>query len=394
MLGLRVLRCPLCLLPLLSAVLSAGQFGTCALVGETDLRVEQMDTVGGLTTLYFTYRKVGRGRPYQPLSIGARAHLEVPGNRRERQLVGWSNISMSNDAAPTETRVEYVDGVAEHRFVLQFEPLPAGTARFTFAEKGAGEQDGWRFEVVCDTTRRRDPGNLEAFVYDYPAREFGYVVHEGQEVWHSAFEGLVVSVRFTKLREYGKYIRLDLSVKNTTSHSVLFDPQAMGFEAYCRRQGNVEVVPSHVLTREEYLKMVQFGQFWQDLAQGVAMYGKQREAESMATVESDTHYSWSSSSTSHTSGITSYGYTDGSGSSHTTVRDNRWLYDRQRELQAEQRALYEAQAEQLKQYSDGYMKRHSIAPGTEYVGFMMADYKRGLEGHRLWMTLDGERFEF
>ena len=120
----------------------------------------------------------------------------------------------------------------------------------------------------------------------------------GEEVKYYDRDGLQVFFQLDYNKTYGKYFRVNISIKNLSGEAFLFDPSKITATYKHKKKGMVE---AEVLTYSEYSKKVKRKQTWNSIAVGLG--------EGLSTMNAG----YSTSTTNTRSSGSAYGSTNTSG---------------------------------------------------------------------------------
>lgn len=147
----------------------------------------------------------------------------------------------------------------EHRFALEFEKVPLNQ-ELDIVESETNPRALNFYEVEADTCEKSDPIDYDAWIKDYPVKEHGFWVEDGDVVQYIAYKGLMVTAHMQVTNEYGKYYTVDLDVQNYGTKDVLLDPARITAKSFLPKKK--KTVDMKVFSAEEYLHKVETRQTW------------------------------------------------------------------------------------------------------------------------------------
>ena len=331
------------------------------------------------------------------MNINDKTFAKIKGANREYHLINSINLPINTES---ENRYMQLDRPnQEHAFVLEFEKLP-DVCNFDIYEDVKSSTAFNFIGINTDTIAKNEMMNIDDFVSPYPVKELGQYADNGQIVTYIKYKGIIINTVAQAIKQYGKYICINLNIKNLSGKSILFNPATIQEKGYLRKTN--KVFDMQLLSASEYEKTVgrkqSWNNFWVALGQGMA-------ASSAGYSTSNTTYSGSSytSGSAHASGYigNTYGYANAYGSaytttygrSHTTTYNGAAAYAAQQQAAANYSAYANGQYSIREQLNEGYAKLNTIRNEVEYTGYFNIKYKK-LDNLLLTMFIDGEKFEF
>lgn len=214
-------------------------------------RLVQVDQLENSTVFYFELQN--DGKPYMNVyeDIVVRDTLN-----HVYRLLNSYNMPLSDE---DHSRQLLLKPDQEHRFALEFEKVPLDQ-ELDIIESETNPRALNFYEVEADTLEKSAPINYDAWVKDYPVKEHGFWVEDGDVVQYIAHKGLMVTAHMQVTNEYGKYYTVDLDVQNYSPKDILLDPARITARSFLpKKKKNVDM---KVLSAEEYINKVETRQMW------------------------------------------------------------------------------------------------------------------------------------
>lgn len=382
--------------------------------------------------------KIQRTEKMEGCTINDQAYIRVADTHKKYRLINSINMPISSEAEQVEMLFDYPDQV--HCFALEFEKIPEGKV-FNIIDN---EQDTCAYNIYGispDTTQLTEFVNLDQLVEDYPiTREKGHFIKDNVPLQYVKARGIILTMYVQRVKQYGKYITVNMDLQNFSGKSILFSLDKIKAEGYTmenaesnaktktkrkkdfssddiyqlpskqisfkglgrKRELVEQSIPLVVLSSDEFDKKVAkkqaWNNFWVALGEGMA-------ASTAGYSSSSTAYA----GTSHTSlygqafgyAGNTYGYANAYGSAYTTTYgmsntisySGAAAYAARQQANANVRAFAEDQYEIRQQLNDGYVKNNTIQNHTEYSGFFNIKYK-DVEHVKVEFMIDGILFPF
>ena len=331
------------------------------------------------------------------MNINEKTIAKTKGSNREYHLINSINLPISSESEFKSMKFDRPN--QEHAFVLEFEKLP-DVCNFDIYED-INSSTAFNFiGVNADTVPKKEMMNIDDFISPYPVKELGQYAENGQVITYIKYKGIIISTVAQAIKQYGKYICINMNIKNLSGKSILFNPTTIQAKGY-RRKTN-EFFDMQVLSAREYDKTVARKQSWNNF--WVAL-GQSMAASSAGYSSSNTTYSGASftSGSAHASGYVgnTYGYANAYGTaytttygrSHTTTYNGAAAYAAQQQAAANYSSYANGQYSIREQLNEGYVKMNTIRNEVEYCGYFNIKYKK-LDNLVMTMFIDGEKFEF
>lgn len=212
--------------------------------------------------------------------------------------------------------------------------------------------------------------------------------------------GLTVALNCTYVKEdYGKWNQCRIIIRNNSLHPIEFNPGLI--TALCLSNRG-ELNTEKVLSADEYMRKVRRIQNLSAVATGISA-GLSNSNAGYSTSTSTTSYSGSSSSNAYMSSYGNKGYSYGSaygtsyysGSETTrTVTYDAAAAAQQRALTQQRLADYDySQKVAYQRRSEGYLRRTTINPGDELVGYVNVERSKGSRID-VNLNISGVNYEF
>ena len=361
----------------------------------TSMEIVQIDNRENSTLVFIRYTRENDSISW--MNINEKTFAKIKGSNREYHLINSINLPINTES---ENRYMQLDRPnQEHAFVLEFEKLP-DVCNFDIYED-VNSSTAFNFiGVNADTVPKKEMMNIDDFISPYPVKELGQYAENGQVITYIKYKGIIISTVAQAIKQYGKYICINMNIKNLSGKSILFNPTTIQAKGY-RRKTN-EFFDMQVLSAREYDKTVARKQSWNNF--WVAL-GQSMAASSAGYSSSNTTYSGSSftSGSAHASGYVgnTYGYANAYGTaytttygrSHTTTYNGAAAYAAQQQAAANYSSYANGQYSIREQLNEGYVKMNTIRNEVEYCGYFNIKFKK-LDNLVLTMFIDGEKFEF
>ncbi len=385
------LKLIVCAVALLCAVSTHAQFNTlsCAKRPFT-ARVVQVDQLENSTVFYFEYQNIDQRymNVYEDIVVRD-AH-----NRTHRLLNSY-NMPLSDE---DHSHQLVLKPEQEHRFALEFDRVPLDGALDIVESEGNSRALNF-YELEVDTTLTAPLINYDEWVRDYPVKEQGFYIADGETVQYISYKGLVLTAHMQETNEYGHYYTIDLDVQNYSDKDVLFDPARVKASTFHPKKK--KIIDLNVLSAEDYDKRVKRTQNWNMallIAAEVVVTAAVVAAE--ASSESDHHRHHDRRPPRH------YGWTPRHYSYHPYYPTD---YYRSRYNSRDMGGLAtaaavvgsaaitagvaEEQAQKREQLQADYVKPNSIKTGQEYLGYFHIKHEK-TDNLLVSIPMMGETFDF
>lgn len=375
----------------------------------------------------------------QSINFSDKTYLTFPGSDKKYKML--STVNMPIDSEAEHKKMLFDRSGQRHQFVLEFEKLPDNCSNFDIIEDISNPYAFNIRNVVLNCTDSFPFVDIDAYIKDYPLKEYGQYYVNGKVALYVKFNDITVNSVANFLDQYGKYIRIDLNVQNFRNNSILFNPDnlsAIGY-GHPKKQsekdkinlanGNREIpkyaehsvrrnkkeaplevdetitIPCdvEVLSYKEYDRIVRKKQnwesFWVELGEGLAAAGAgySYSTNDFSSISNTTGKAFASA---NVGGI--YGYARAYNSSYTTTYGKLYTtsYNGLAQYAANQQArenienFKNSQNIIRKRIRDGYVKKHTIPTATEYTGFFNVRYNRKITELSYTIVIDGEPYTF
>lgn len=334
---------------------------------------------------------------------------------KEFKLLSGINMPISSE---TEFRSMKFDRQGQrHQFLLEFEKLPDDVETFDIIED---EENPNGFNIYGIHLLKKEPVaaiDVNSFIKDYPVKEYGRYLKNGQYVHYYANNGIIVQMMLGYNASYGQYFYPAIDIQNLSGKSILFTPEKVSAYTFANVDeksakkryrindylmgggdgSRIIAEQLHVFTEKEYDKKIANVQAWtsalmgisQGLATASAGYSESRTTNS-GSIYSDTNasaYASASAFGSDGSMVNAFGFA--SGSSHTFTRyygtSTTTSYNASeaymvRRAAAMDAAAYDAAQYQIRQsLTADYLKANTIQNEQDYasmcnIEFVEADH--------------------
>ena len=361
----------------------------------SSMEIVQIDNRENSTLVFIKYTRENDAIAW--MNINEKTIAKTKGSNREYHLINSINLPISSESEFKSMKFDRPN--QEHAFVLEFEKLP-DVCNFDIYED-INSSTAFNFiGVNADTVPKKEMMNIDDFISPYPVKELGQYAENGQVITYIKYKGIIISTVAQAIKQYGKYICINMNIKNLSGKSILFNPTTIQAKGY-RRKTN-EFFDMQVLSAREYDKTVARKQSWNNF--WVAL-GQSMAASSAGYSSSNTTYSGASftSGSAHASGYVgnTYGYANAYGTaytttygrSHTTTYNGAAAYAAQQQAAANYSSYANGQYSIREQLNEGYVKMNTIRNEVEYCGYFNIKYKK-LDNLVMTMFIDGEKFEF
>ncbi len=332
------------------------------------------------------------------------------GNGKEYKLISGINMPISSEA---EYRCMKFDKQGQrHQFILEFEKLPDDVNVFDIIED---ESISSSFNIYGIHLLKDNPVSaidIDAFIADYPVKEYGRYLKNGQYVHYYTCNGIIVQVMLGYNSSYGEYYYPAIDIQNLSGKSILFTPEKVSAYAFAivdekaarkRYKTNDYLINGgdgsriiaeelHVFSEKEYDKKIATVQAWtsalmgisQGLATANAGYSTSTTTDS-GTITNDTRasaYGYGSAFGSDGSSVNAFGFASGSshsftryyGTSTTTSYNASEAY-MVRRAAAQDAAEYDARQYQIRQsLTADYLKANTIYNEQDYASMCNIEY--------------------
>ena len=359
------------------------------------MEIVQIDNRENSTLVFIKYTRENEAIAW--MNINEKTIAKTKGSNREYHLINSINLPISSESGFKSMQFDPPN--QEHAFVLEFEKLP-DVCNFDIYED-INSSTAFNFiGVNADTVPKKEMMNIDDFISPYPVKELGQYAENGQVITYIKYKGIIISTVAQAIKQYGKYICINMNIKNLSGKSILFNPTTIQAKGY-RRKTN-EFFDMQVLSAREYDKTVARKQSWNNF--WVAL-GQSMAASSAGYSSSNTTYSGASftSGSAHASGYVgnTYGYANAYGTaytttygrSHTTTYNGAAAYAAQQQAAANYSSYANGQYSIREQLNEGYVKMNTIRNEVEYCGYFNIKYKK-LDNLVMTMFIDGDKFEF
>lgn len=360
------------------------------------MNIEQVDYYENSTIVCISYQSE---EEITWMNIGDKTFARTK-NGKKYPMINSINLPISSEAENRNMIFDYVG--QKHHFALEFAKLPEGES-FDIIEN-ENTPNGFNFyNLSVDTLSKGNLMNLDKFIADYPVKEWGRFLVDGQLISYVKSNGITLTMNIQAIKQYGKYYVVNLNLKNQSGNSILLNVDNITAEGYVVDDNTIsKTMPLKVLNSYEYDKIVKkkqnWNNFWVALGEGLA-------ASNAGYSSSTTNYSGSSYTTGSASArgyigntygyASAYGsaYTTTYGQSHTQSYNGAAAYAAQQQANANYNAYANRQAEIREQINAGYIKNNTIRDGVEYSGFINIKYKK-IDHIKVVFTINGIQFPF
>lgn len=196
--------------------------------------------------------------------------------------------------------------------------------------------------------------------------EYRYYINEN---------GVEVGLTATLIKDYGKYMKIDVSVINTSQKRFDFIPSDIYFQA----NGVKNKKKYYIISYEEYNKKVIRKQksqaFWLAFAQG------------MDNATTGNTYSQSNSYYSDSYG---YGYIYTNTTSYSPA-----LASMKQRQNAEDMARFQSKQQRRMNFiNEGYLKNHTIFPNSQLEGYLLTNHNKKITDFDMVIKLGNMEFDY
>ncbi|MBP5561182.1 MAG: hypothetical protein J6X70_05220 [Muribaculaceae bacterium] len=214
-------------------------------------RIVQVDQLENSTVFYFEYQNDGQRymNVYEDIAV-----RDDHGNAYP--LLNSYNMPLSDE---DHSHQLVLTPNQEHRFALEFERVPLNNTLDIVESEGNLRALNF-YEVVIDTINQVSRIDFDNWIKDYPVKEYGFYISDGESVQYMSYKGLVLSAHIQETKEYGHYYTIDLDVQNYSNKDVLLDPARITATSYIPKKK--KEVDMKVLSAEDYDKRVKRSQRW------------------------------------------------------------------------------------------------------------------------------------
>lgn len=237
-------------------------------------------------------------------------------------------------------------------------------------------------------------------IYESPSLEEKKVEYRDGEAWlYYNKNGIMLGMTNNKVRDYGKYFQIPIIIANNSMYPIDFDPQKI--TAFLTdKKGNVRTLK--VFTAEEYMKKVRNRQNWTIALFGFAeALSASNAGYSTSTTNSSSSGYSSSQGMISTFGNGGYGYGSYSGnssyysnsSSTTRSYDGAAAYQAQVIASNRIASLDSALLAEREVKNEGYLKRTTVYPGENIMGYINIGRKKGVS-MAVNIDINGAVYEF
>ena len=323
------------------------------------------------------------------MSVEDGAFIRVEGSDKRYHMLSAVNMPVSSEAV---NRWMMFDRRSQrHQFVLEFERIPEGRP-FDMIEN-ANDSNALNFYGV--TYVPADSGacvDVDEYVAGYPVKEGGRYVVEGDTVAYVRINDVVVSILPSLSKQYGKFFSMNIWVQNFSNKSIFFNPgniKAVGhdFKVYKPKNSYMSLKEElHVLTHEEYDKIVKRKQTWNNVGMALAEGMTAGGAGMSASTTSCVVHAYALGGSSY---YTTYYY----GQAVTTTYNAAAAYAARQRAVENCENYANGQRLIMERLGKGYVKMNTIAPNTCYSGYFNIKYGK-MAGMSLDVVIGGEVYPF
>lgn len=331
-------------------------------------------------------------------------------NGKQYKLISGINMPVKSEAEYRTLKIDYPG--QRHQFILEFEKLPDDVNSFDIVENESLSNGFNIYGIHLLKEESQGPIDIDGFIRDYPVKEYGYYLKNGQRVQYYTNNGIIVQVMLGYNSAYGEYFYPAIDIQNLSGRSVLFSPEKVSAYAfaiaseksnkkryaindYLTNGGDSSVIipeELHVFTEAEYDKKIATVQAWTGAMMGIA------QGLSTASAGYSTSTTTSSGSITNDTNASAYGYghafgSDGSsvnaygfasGSSHSFTRyygtSTTTSYNAAEAYMVRRAAAQDAAAFDARQYqirnslTAGYIKANTIYNEQDYACMCNIEY--------------------
>ena len=355
-------------------------------------RLVQVDQMDRSTVFYFEYSNDGDRYMNVYEDIVAR---DASGNIH--RLLNSYNMPLSDE---DHSHQLVLTPAQQHRFALEFEKMVLDKP-FDIVESESNPRALNFYGVTVDTLHTAAKIPYDEWVMDYPVKEHGFYVQDGETVQFVSFKGVTVATRMQQTNEYGKYFTVDVDVQNNGDRDILLDPARITASSFLPKKH--KEVAMKVLSADEYDKKVKRSQFWTNalvIAAGVAVTAAVAAVDASTDKGSDhrrhdspappRHVGWRPARVSHHP----YYPTDHYRSRYHS-RDMGGLATAATAVTsaAVAAAVIEGQNDKRADLQAGYIRANTIARGAEYMGYFHIKHEK-TDNLEVNIPIKGENFTF
>lgn len=342
--------------------------------------------------------------------------IQVEGSSKQYHMISAINMPIASEAV--YRAMVFEKNNQRHQFILEFEKIPEGKS-FDIIENASNPKAFNFYGVTYTPTDSSTFVNIDRFIADYPVKEMGRYIVKGSWIAYVKARDIVVSIKPSVIKQYGKYYNFDICVQNFSNKSILFNPDNIRVEGlsynedesyiYKEDEGFIynntrkpQQVELQMLTYDQYDRIVKRKQNWNNFFVGFAgaLATYNAGVSTSTTTYSGGAYTIGSAHASGRIG-NSYGYANTYGSSYTstygqsTTRtyDAAAAYAVRRKANEDYANYANSQSQIRQQLADGYVKMNTIPPGTDYSGYFNVKYKK-VKSYVLKIVIDGEVYSF
>ena len=225
-------------------------------------------------------------------------------------------------------------------------------------------QDGEQVLTLVEIVHNRD---VKGTRVNPQYSEYRYYINQN---------GVEVGLTAYLVKEYGKYMKLDVSIINATKQRFDFIPN----EIYYQANGIKNKEKYYIIPFEEYSKKVIRKQksqaFWTAFAQG------------MDNASAGNVYSQSDSYIYDSYGYRGYVYTN------TTSYSPALQQMRQRQNAEDMARLQDNQQRDMNFINEGYLKNHTIFPNSQLEGYLLTKPNKKITDFDLTIKLGNMEFDY
>ena len=214
--------------------------------------VVQVDQLENSTVFYIELQN--DGRRYMNVFDDMFCRIDATGNIYH--LLNSYNMPLSDT---DNSRQLVMETGQTHRFALEFERMPLDNP-IDMVELESNSRALNFYELAVDTTEVTSRIDYDAWVRDYPVKEYGTYVQDGSVIQYISYKGVTLAAHMQQTKEYGKYFSVDLDLQNNSKHDVLLDPARITATTFSPKKK--KQLDLNVLSAEEYDKRVKRSQNW------------------------------------------------------------------------------------------------------------------------------------
>ncbi len=365
--------------------------------GYRGLKIVQVDFREFSTLLFFQYDNSVHSSGW--INIADNTYLQDSKTHKQYKLINSINMPIHSEA---EERFHLFSKKEQmHYFCLEFEKLPDDIEKFDLIENVNSENAFNFYGITINKKQYEKYINVDEFISTTPVKEYGSFFKENEVYLFTRHKGLAITLLFRYQKAFGKYYQVFMNIQNFTGKKILLDPLSIKATTINEKQNNYRDLILY--SYNDYMKKVNRRQTWNSitvaLGQSVATYGA---GYSYSTTDI------SASGHTNTQGVATgfvgntYGYANSYTSSYSTIygRSVTQSYNGAAAYAAQQNAAnninqYLQQQYQVKQHiNDGYIKLHTIDDKTEYSGYFLIKYEKGINNIIVSIPINGEIYNF